>query len=281
MIRKGCGDFSGAQLILVNNRCLFNCLYSYSTSTNRKRVFVRKTSHYEVLGLTRYANAQEIRDAFIKLSKQYHPDMKSDDPSMHQKFVQINEAYSVLSKPLSRRDYDATLDADNYIHRRMNSSSYRSQSHGYGYSAEPGAQYHYKGHMYDESGWSQSPHNQSSESMRQLMRNYTLIIIATFCTVAVIFQYMSTIPDPMTLGLRRMSKKEIQKYELIMTSQHDGETVYYYAVPKEDDPKTVSVVPFNKVVINEDSNEFEMRELTKSAKRGPGKQHLWGASSKS
>ncbi|KAJ1552438.1 hypothetical protein HK405_011322, partial [Cladochytrium tenue] len=52
------------------------------------------------------ASAKEIKAQFYKLSMQYHPDRNSGDEDAHAKFIQINEAYSVLSKPHSRRDYD-------------------------------------------------------------------------------------------------------------------------------------------------------------------------------
>lgn len=64
-------------------------------------------NHYQVLGVSRDASSKEIRAAFIRLSKQLHPDVNKttlgdDDVS----FVDINEAYSVLSNPTSRKEYD-------------------------------------------------------------------------------------------------------------------------------------------------------------------------------
>jgi len=72
------------------------------------RYFSSKTNHYEVLGVKQSASKKDIRSAFLRLSKEYHPDTSSG-PNNHEKFVRINEAYSVLSKSISRRDYDLSL----------------------------------------------------------------------------------------------------------------------------------------------------------------------------
>ena len=64
-------------------------------------------SHYQVLGVSRNASSKEIRAAFIRLSKQLHPDV--NEPTARESdvsFVDVNEAYSVLSNPVARREYD-------------------------------------------------------------------------------------------------------------------------------------------------------------------------------
>ncbi|XP_065337967.1 dnaJ-like protein 60 isoform X2 [Cloeon dipterum] len=67
-------------------------------------------THYETLKLEKNCSAQEIRSAFIKLSKEHHPDASSSsDKQNHANFVKINEAYSILSKPILRREYDVQL----------------------------------------------------------------------------------------------------------------------------------------------------------------------------
>ncbi|XP_063915192.1 dnaJ-like protein 60 isoform X2 [Zophobas morio] len=68
-------------------------------------------THYEVLKLSKNCSPKEIKSAFIKLSKQHHPDVNKSKQS-HAKFQQINEAYKVLGKPESRRDYDLGLSQD-------------------------------------------------------------------------------------------------------------------------------------------------------------------------
>ena len=65
-----------------------------------------KRDYYEVLGVDRNASQDEIKKAFRKLARKYHPDMNRDDPSAEEKFKDINEAYEVLSDPDKRSQYD-------------------------------------------------------------------------------------------------------------------------------------------------------------------------------
>lgn len=61
---------------------------------------------YEVLGVSRSASHDEIRKAYKKLARQYHPDVKPDDPGSQQKFAEITEAYEVLGDEEKRKKYD-------------------------------------------------------------------------------------------------------------------------------------------------------------------------------
>lgn len=67
--------------------------------------------YYTVLGVSREASADEIKKAFRKLARQYHPDVAKDKKAAETKFKEINEAYEVLSDPAKRRKYDE-LGAD-------------------------------------------------------------------------------------------------------------------------------------------------------------------------
>ncbi|THD18560.1 Dnaj subfamily c [Fasciola hepatica] len=63
--------------------------------------------YYAVLRVAPTASHDEIKEAFFKLSKKYHPDVAGDDVQYKTKFVELTEAFSVLSKPESRQEYDA------------------------------------------------------------------------------------------------------------------------------------------------------------------------------
>lgn len=62
--------------------------------------------HYEVLGISRSAGADEIKVAFRKLAQQHHPDKNPNDPHASVRFKEINASYQVLSDPERRRMYD-------------------------------------------------------------------------------------------------------------------------------------------------------------------------------
>lgn len=65
-----------------------------------------KRDYYEVLGLQKGASDAEIKKAYRKLAKQYHPDLNPDDPEAEAKFKEVNEANQVLSDPEKRAKYD-------------------------------------------------------------------------------------------------------------------------------------------------------------------------------
>jgi curved DNA-binding protein len=62
--------------------------------------------YYKVLGLQKTATADEIKKAYRKLARQYHPDTNQNDAGAHKKFQEINEANEVLSDPDKRKKYD-------------------------------------------------------------------------------------------------------------------------------------------------------------------------------
>ena len=66
-----------------------------------------KKDYYELLGIPRTASEEEIKKAFRKQARKYHPDVNREDPKTAEaKFKEINEAYEVLSNPESRTKYD-------------------------------------------------------------------------------------------------------------------------------------------------------------------------------
>jgi curved DNA-binding protein len=76
---------------------------------NLESMAVKFRDYYEVLGVPRGASAKEIKDAYRKLARQYHPDMESNSSKKkvsEEKFKEINEAYEVLGDPENRKKYD-------------------------------------------------------------------------------------------------------------------------------------------------------------------------------
>lgn len=92
MISKGCATVRG--LVGGRGRLLARLCSS--------------TTHYNRLGVSRNASSAEIKSAFLRLTKEHHPDLSpaSQSQEAHKKFMQIKEAYSVLINPAKLRVYD-------------------------------------------------------------------------------------------------------------------------------------------------------------------------------
>lgn len=102
--------------------------------------------YYSILGVERNASADDIKKAYRKLARKYHPDLHPNDPSMQAKFQQINEANEVLSDPEKRKKYDAYGEnwkhADEYEKARQQQARYEGASNPFG---QGGYQYGFSG----------------------------------------------------------------------------------------------------------------------------------------
>ena len=67
-------------------------------------------NYYHILGVTAQATEQEIKTAYRKLVKQYHPDAVKDNSQLTEKMYEIQAAYEVLGDETKRRQYDESLN---------------------------------------------------------------------------------------------------------------------------------------------------------------------------
>ncbi len=67
---------------------------------------MEKRCYYKILGVSRGASDDELKKAFRRQAKAHHPDRNPDDPEAERRFVEVNEAYDVLSDPQKRAAYD-------------------------------------------------------------------------------------------------------------------------------------------------------------------------------
>lgn len=76
-----------------------------------------KRDYYEILGIDRNTSSEDIKKAYRKLAKKYHPDVNQGDKDAEAKFKEVNEAYTILSNPETKARYDQ------YGHAGMNGES--------------------------------------------------------------------------------------------------------------------------------------------------------------
>ena len=67
---------------------------------------VNKKDYYKILGIKRNASTEEIKKAYRKLARKYHPDVNPGDKKAERKFKEISEAYSVLGDAKKRKEYE-------------------------------------------------------------------------------------------------------------------------------------------------------------------------------
>src|SRR5512142_1279066 len=65
-----------------------------------------KHEYYETLGVERKASADDVRKAYRKLARKFHPDLNPGDKSAEERFKNVQEAYDILSDPKKRQMYD-------------------------------------------------------------------------------------------------------------------------------------------------------------------------------
>jgi len=64
------------------------------------------SDYYEMLGISKDASDKQVKQAYRKMARKYHPDVNSGDKAAEDKFKKVNEAYEVLSDPEKRKQYD-------------------------------------------------------------------------------------------------------------------------------------------------------------------------------
>jgi curved DNA-binding protein CbpA len=99
-------------------------------------------TYYEILGVAPDATPDEIRAAYRKLAKQYHPDVNSD-PDAGERFIAVQQAYETLSDPEARARYDLALRGgmrpgshDAFRHRASGGEGQTMWTRGYTWRAE-------------------------------------------------------------------------------------------------------------------------------------------------
>lgn len=130
----------------------------------------KAVNYYNLLGVKSDASLEEIKNAFFDKSKKLHPDSDPSNPTLHSQFVELNEAYRVLSKEPSRKEYDFKIQ-----HHYAGGQIYRSTS---SYTS-PGTQESVR--YWEQFHQSQAQETTAEEQQRRRKRNARLV---AYCLIA-------------------------------------------------------------------------------------------------
>lgn len=122
------------------------------------------SNYYELLGVHPDASTEEVKRAFFSKSKELHPDRDPGNPALHSRFVELSEAYQVLSREQSRRNYDQQLRSATPPRSSGTAAHPRSAHQAHSSWTPPNAQYwaqfHHVRPQGPESRQQQHRHNQ-------------------------------------------------------------------------------------------------------------------------
>ncbi|ENN79355.1 hypothetical protein HUJ04_009354 [Dendroctonus ponderosae] len=196
-----------APQVAKNQRFLHRCLQCKSSnvltinvanqSQNRnqnilKRDFHRssfdaaKKNYYEILGVGRNASPAEIKKAYYKLAKQYHPDVNKNDPEAQRKFQDASEAYEILGDDGKRKQYDTWGTAG----EQMGGMGSTGKPHGpqgfsqhweYQSTIDPEELFR---KIFGDGGFSKSPFGDFAESQYGFGESQEVVLRVSFCQAA-------------------------------------------------------------------------------------------------
>lgn len=159
-----------AQLRLCQS-CIW-CCRSGLRLLSQSYVHRKAVNYYELLGVKSDASLEEIKNAFFDKSKKLHPDSDPSNPALHSQFVELNEAYRVLSKELSRKEYDFKIQPP-----YQGSQAFRSTSSYTSYRASSDPQ----GNIHYWEQFRQSKETTAEELQKRKARNFRLV---AYCVLA-------------------------------------------------------------------------------------------------
>ncbi|KAG5853087.1 hypothetical protein ANANG_G00069390 [Anguilla anguilla] len=108
------------------------CLWRYRSGLrllSLSAVYRSGENHYELLGVKPDASLEEIKNAFFNKSKKLHPDSDLSNPGLHSQFVALSEAYRVLSREGSRKEYDLRLQRPYHVGQAFRPESAESSQY--------------------------------------------------------------------------------------------------------------------------------------------------------
>ncbi|XP_077465840.1 dnaJ homolog subfamily C member 4-like [Stigmatopora argus] len=164
-------------------RLCHSCLWCYKSGLRLLSLSAAQKSgvnYYDLLGIKSDASLDEIKNAFFDKSKKLHPDSDPSNPMLHSQFVELNEAYHVLSKKASRKEYDFKIK---HPYSAGGGQAFRSAS-GHASYGTSGATVHDNMRYWEQMYQSHTQEMSKEEKERRRKRNFRLVGYC-FLTMAV------------------------------------------------------------------------------------------------
>ncbi|XP_068445127.1 dnaJ homolog subfamily C member 4 [Clinocottus analis] len=154
-----------AQLRLCQS-CLW-CCKSGLRLLSQSYAHRKAVNYYDLLGVKSDASLEEIKNAFFNKSKKLHPDSDPSNPALHSLFVELNEAYRVLSKYSSRKEYDLKR------HQYSGGQAFRATSTNTSYKASTDTQESFR--YWEQFRQSQAQQMTAEEWQKRRRRNFRMV----------------------------------------------------------------------------------------------------------
>jgi curved DNA-binding protein len=204
--------------------------------------------YYKILGVDKNASTDDIKKAYRKLARKYHPDLNPDNKEAHRTFQQINEANEVLSDPEKRKKYDQY--GENWKHGEEYERARQAQSQAYGggqrssggFSTEDFGNFNESGFSdFFESLFGGGSRSRSGNSVKYRGQDYNAELHLTLQQAAQTHQQVINVNDK---KIRITIQAGIENGQVIKLKGHGGEGVnggpngdLYITFVIEEDPK--------------------------------------------
>lgn len=145
--------------------------------------------YYAILGITKTANENEIKAAFRRLAKLYHPDKNPTNPDAKLKFEQVLKAYETLIHPAKRRRYDSSIYSTTPLHNQPHRTKSKHQKE-WSFTDEE-----LKRRQYYQTYYKTKQKSNTNEPPKTKYTDYKYILLATPLAVALVMLIISMFTD--------------------------------------------------------------------------------------
>ncbi|KAF3838546.1 hypothetical protein F7725_010314 [Dissostichus mawsoni] len=147
-----------------------SCLLCYKSGLrllSQSYAHRKAVNYYDLLDVKSDASLEEIKNAFFNKSKKLHPDSDLSNPALHGQFVELNEAYRVLSKGPSRKEYDFKIR-----HAYSGGQAFKSTA---SYTYRPSAEHQDNSRYWNQFRQARAQETPGEEWQKKRRRNFQLV----------------------------------------------------------------------------------------------------------